>query len=265
MAIFAMIAANMAAHSYAEPHPFLFRLFGSFAAPTFVFLSGLMIPFNAQKKQYNFFYFLLRGVATIVVGATLDYFCWDTIPLCTFDVLYVIGLSLPIVFLVQKLNKYLHLILALSFFVATPFLQFYFGYSENTFGIELHPSEPASLSIAQQFAVYPQLTHFLRDGWFPIFPWMGVALLGGFIGRIRMTKTPTDGAKLFIRIGALLVISGIIIWCIQNPNLLVREGYSELFYPPTIGYFCTYIGSILIWMGVLQKTQKYFALQFFAV
>lgn len=36
LAIFTMIAANMAGKLFAEPHPFGFRLYGSFAAPVFV-------------------------------------------------------------------------------------------------------------------------------------------------------------------------------------------------------------------------------------
>ena len=38
LAIFTMVAANMAAYVLAEPHPFGLRLYGTFAAPLFLSL-----------------------------------------------------------------------------------------------------------------------------------------------------------------------------------------------------------------------------------
>src|SRR3954467_8108237 len=94
MAIFAMIAANMAAHNLAEPHPFIFRLYGSFAAPTFILLAGMMVSYTAILKKHYFKYYLIRGLGILLVASLIDYFLWDTIPFSTFDVLYIIGLSL---------------------------------------------------------------------------------------------------------------------------------------------------------------------------
>ena len=40
LAIFTMIAANISPYVLIEPHPFWFRLYGSFAAPLFILISG---------------------------------------------------------------------------------------------------------------------------------------------------------------------------------------------------------------------------------
>jgi uncharacterized membrane protein len=260
MAIFAMIAANMAAHNYQEPHPFSFRLFGSFAAPLFVFLAGFMVSTNAGKKHYGILYFLEKAFITLLVAVALDMACWRIIPFTTFDVLYVIGLSCPLVFLLSKLNRWLHLSLTLIFFIATPLIHFKFGYKTEVVEVSLGAED-----IWKALSVYPFWSHLFVDGWFPVFPWMGVALFGGFVGRLRMENTVEKGNRLFLVAGMLMLLAGIITWSIQKPDLLVREGYSELFYPPTTGYFLVYLGLDLILLALLYKVKDNLLLLFFVV
>jgi uncharacterized membrane protein len=129
MAIFAMIGANMAANNYTEPHPFLFRLFGSFAAPTFVFLSGFMVPHTSFGGKRGFSYYLWRGLAIIGIACLIDVLLWGLVPLVSFDVLYVIGISMPLAFLFTRVNKWWCLMFALVFFLLTPFIQMKIPYS----------------------------------------------------------------------------------------------------------------------------------------
>ena len=50
-AVVTMIAANLSAKALAEPHPLWFRCFGSFAAPLFVLLAGMMIQKGHAEKN----------------------------------------------------------------------------------------------------------------------------------------------------------------------------------------------------------------------
>ena len=49
LAIATMVAANLASLVLPEPHPFWFRLYGSFAAPTFILLSGMMVSLTWRR------------------------------------------------------------------------------------------------------------------------------------------------------------------------------------------------------------------------
>src|SRR5262245_51031015 len=53
LAVFMMVAANLAASALEGPHPLWFRLYGSFAAPLFVLLSGMMVAYTARRKAYG--------------------------------------------------------------------------------------------------------------------------------------------------------------------------------------------------------------------
>ncbi len=49
LAIFTMIAANISPYVLIEPHPFWFRLYGSFAAPLFNPVLKVFPYFNSQN------------------------------------------------------------------------------------------------------------------------------------------------------------------------------------------------------------------------
>jgi uncharacterized membrane protein len=260
IAIFAMIAANMAAYNYAEPHSFLFRIYGSLAAPIFVFLAGLMVPYTCITRNYRFSYFLKRGLSILIIAALIDFFLWQLIPFVTFDVLYMIGFSLPLAFLLTKMNKWINFVLCLLIFALTPFMQSLLGYAEL-------PTElkTGSENIIAQYKSNPILNHFLVDGWFPLFPWLGMALLGNFVGRLRIEQGAEKMFRPFLLSGCILFVAGIVTWKITSPNLIVREGYSELFYPPTLAYFATFTGGILFLLAVLYRLRNFTPLHFFAV
>jgi len=94
LAIFTMVAANMAPYVLIEPHPFWFRFYGSFAAPLFILISGMMVALTTLTKGHDFKYFLVRGILIVTVGALIDVVMWNFYPFTTVDVLYLIGVSL---------------------------------------------------------------------------------------------------------------------------------------------------------------------------
>lgn len=269
LAIFTMIAANMAAHSLQEPHGFGFRLYGSLAAPMFVFLAGMMVSYTSRIKLHPLKYYLKRGLATLIVAALIDVLLWDILPFMTFDVLYIIGLAMPLIFFFNRINRFLQLGLILLVFGLTPVLQYYLGYTD-------YPAE-ASLSETIDSAVITQIPvwrHFLVDGWFPFFPWIGISLLGAFIGSYKFDSNPAVFSKNLLISGLVLMAAGVALWLVIIPEiqtnvgfdgspksatfyhfLITREGYSELFYPPTLYYLFTFLGFILIAVAVSQKIQ----------
>ncbi|MBK6835740.1 MAG: DUF1624 domain-containing protein [Bacteroidetes bacterium] len=228
LAIFTMVAANMSADNYADPHPYWFRIFGSFAAPTFVFLAGLMVSYTSFHKAHPFGYYLKRGIAIICIAACIDMLLWGAVPFSTFDVLYIIGLSLPIGKLFYSLNKVVQFSIIAILFALTPILQSKFGYIEA-------PVEPElKLFMSNGFQGAIVWKQFLIDGWFPLFPWLGVSMLGMLVGKYRCETEIKKANATYGIFGLIVFLAGIVSWIIINPKLMEREGYSELFYPPTL-------------------------------
>ncbi len=250
LAIFTMVAANMSADNYADPHPYWFRIFGSFAAPTFVFLAGLMVSYTSFHKAHPFGYYLKRGIAIICIAACIDMLLWGAVPFSTFDVLYIIGLSLPIGKLFYSLNKVVQFSIIAILFALTPILQSKFGYIEA-------PVEPElKLFMSNGFQGAIVWKQFLIDGWFPLFPWLGVSMLGMLVGKYRCETEIKKANGTYAIVGAIVFIAGIVSWIIINPKLMEREGYSELFYAPTLMFFMAFLGGIILLLGTIYSVRE---------
>jgi len=270
IAIFTMIAANMAPYNYEEPHPLAFRLYGSLAAPMFIFLAGMMVSYTATIKAHPIQYYLKRAAATILVAALIDSCIWDILPLVTFDVLYMIGLAMPLIFLFNKLPRIAQVILIISIFSVTPLLHYFMGYAEVPAEVSL--SEGNVFAKVQEIPVWRQ---FLHEGWFPLFPWIGVSLLGAFVGSFKFKTAAEIFNKNLLISGAVLFLTGLVTWLVIMPEtatnegfdgsagshvfykfLITREGYSELFYPPTLFYLFTFLGFILMLIPLMYALRN---------
>ena len=255
-----MVAANMAAYNYEEPHSFLFRLYGSIAAPCFIFLSGILVPYTMQVHQRKLFYFMKKSVYTLLVAASIDVFLWHLFPFSSFDVLYVIGISLILNYFLSRLSKIFHLFVAILLILISFFLQYFFGYETAISEISLNDQNIFSSWFSELV-----LKNLFIEGWFPLFPWLGVSALGAFMGRQGNDLNQVFETKKLIIIGISLLLMGIITWGIFQPTLFVRDGYSELFYPPTISYLLTFIGLVFILLFLFHKLQSTFISRFFSV
>jgi uncharacterized membrane protein len=178
------------------------------------------------------------------VAAAIDVACWHIAPFVGFDVLYLIGFALPAAVLCLELDARVHALVAISIIGVTPFLRDRFGY-----GPLLTDPGPRPLWL-----------HWLVDGWFPAFPWLGVALLGTWYGRAPAMSTPR---ARFVGGGAL-VLSGVVALAVQPPVFLTRAGYSELFYPPTIGLLSAALGVSLVVLSLLPRLSKFLPLGWIA-
>src|SRR5262249_24023588 len=78
LAILTMVEANMAPYSLDAPHPLLIRAIGTFAAPTFVFLAGLMV--STSRRPAKMGHALRRSALLFCIAATIDVACWHIAP-----------------------------------------------------------------------------------------------------------------------------------------------------------------------------------------
>lgn len=249
IAIFTMFAANMAALVLAEPHPMWFRFYGTFAAPLFIFLSGMMVAFGATKKKQGFNYFLKRGFLIVIIGALIDIGVYQIFPFTTFDVLYLIGISIPIIYLIfQSKSTPLQIIIALAILGVAPLLQKIWGYhaypTEYYFDGTILPEDPSQRGCLLQ--------NWFIDGWFPVFPWLGFAVLGAIFSTWR-AKLWEFNRFLFLMVVVLFLVTGGILFHLSPGELYSREGYSELFYPVTYGFIFLALGVIGLLFYLVQR------------
>jgi uncharacterized membrane protein len=242
LAIILMVGANLIPYLLEPPVPFWLRLGASLAAPLFIFLSGMMVPLSCRTKQRSLSYFLMKGGLVFAIAALLDLLVWGFFPFVDFDVLYLIGVSLPLVYLYISLPFRARLAVFFSIILITPVLQFLAGYS----GLLFQPPVMAVLGgvTLPSFAVL--LTQWLVNGWFPIFPWLAVALLGAEAGSFRWqanTIIPFTRRGMMLLSGSILFL-GLLFWYLIPGPELIRAGYVELFYPPTPEFLFFVTGAI---------------------
>lgn len=251
-AIVAMMVLNLSDVVLARPAPFVLRLVGSLAAPLFIILSGLMVSLTADRR--NFGYFLLyRGAWIVSVGILVDLVVWQIYPLMSMEVLYLIGISMPLAYFVRKLKSYQRAAIALCILVLTPILQRVLGYT-------YFPTEFYLLSGAPVVEVKAQtgiINHWLVDGWFPIFPWLALSIIGVEIGESLKRARPETFASALTYIGSALTILGSLSFVFAYPQTFVRGTWSELFYPPTIGYLALAIGICLLTFRFFMGLQNH--------
>ena len=253
LAIFMMIFGNLTP-LLDEEAPVSFRLFISFAAPLFVILAGMMIAQAAtSEKRRNKKYFVKRCFFLLIAAATVDALIWNIIPGTTVDVLYLIAVSVPIVYFVAPLHLISQTIIMSFFFAMTPFLQMWLGYTDYPLEYNLQGKLLAHI-------IHPTSIphHWFVDGWFPIFPWIGFAIFGSLTERLWFN---TPGRKIYHLGISILVVSigGGVFWYLRPWTLLIRGGYQELFYPPGVGFIISSIGVfLLLWGLVAQVSNKLF-------
>lgn len=257
LAIVTMVGANMAASVAAQPHPFGLRVYGSFAAPLFILISAMMVFLTTQTKGYKLTYFLLRGALILMVGVLVDVLIWNVYPFMDYDVLYLIGFSVPLAFLYLQLGRPFQWVAIVLIFLLTPFLQKILGYTEyvNLISLWGEPIEP--VLVKTQTGVF---NHWIVDGWFPLFPWLGFSFLGVKLATRRWKhgtfNTFQQGSVLLWGLGILTF--GSAIWYFCPGNLLTRGESIELFYPPSLGYIITTIGLILTLFFILDWKRSLF-------
>ncbi len=259
IAIFIMLGANVVGYvASCKLHPLWFDVFSSFAAPLFILLSGYMVAVNSSKKHNSLSYYLLRGGMLVLTAALIDSLIWGLLPFATFDVLYVIGLSLPIVYLLEKKSIWIKIGFIAIILIITFVLQNLWEYMEFPMEIEFL-SDEADYSDYTFFNVIKAL---LYDGWFPIFPWLAVSVLGSIFAHFRKKSDNSFANLKTIIPGILLTIMGFA-WLYlaytheySFDGLVKRNPYGELFYPTTIPFLIGASGVCLLIFSFVDKTRN---------
>ncbi len=248
IAILTMVAANMAPYALILPPPFLFRFYGTFAAPLFIMLSGMMIALKGEAGEHDFKYYLVRGALVLIVAALIDVLIWHMVPFVEMDVLYLIGIAVPLVFLFLKLKTPLRWVVIGALFLLTPVLQGVFGYKEG---------EPVSSGVGRfvmgDTGIAGITKSWLIDGDFPVFPWLGIAFLGPVLQKLRLRSERHFATGKALLAGVITTICGSVLWLAHPGEMLIVLGYSELFYPPTLGYIVTAIGIMITLFCVVDR------------
>lgn len=245
LAICTMLVANSAATYLAPEHPFWFRLIGTFAAPIFICTAGYLLGRGLIKGQVSGWKNLYRGFLTLGIAACIDIFVWNTMPFTTFDVLYLIGFGICLFPLYSKLSKYTSLTVSL-FIIVVPQLIF-----RDQYRLEISELTIDETSVSLILHSWQAL--FL-DGWFPLFPWLGLMFFSVWVGRYKPeSKKPKNSFHQLIPV--CIFIGGIIMLYCQNK--VTRSGYSELFYPPDLIYMITAISLLnILWQNTELLNNK---------
>lgn len=252
-AILLMIMANLTPALFLLPAPGWYRFLSSLAAPLFIALAGMMITLSRTGKGRSLGYTTRRGGLVILAGALLQVLVSHYIPFIDMDVLYLIGLSLPVAYLYLGLPEGRRWIIIVAILVLTPVLYAGFGYNESIIVPELSLFT-SPVSDTPLHGPADIVKSWFIDGWFPIFPWIAVPLFGAEIGMYRWRKG--DVLRFQFRKEGLyamgLLIAGGILWALLPGAQVVREGYVELFYPPAIGLLVFCAGFLLLALTVLD-------------
>jgi uncharacterized membrane protein len=254
IAIIIMMGANMGPVLH-EPHSLFMRMCSSLAAPIFVLLAGMMIAHHAGTRSWLKIW---KRVGRLLLWAAFtDMAAWGIRPFLAVDVLYLVAIGTAVTYSLRNVPAAPlgAIIMAIAF--ATPFLQESLGYTAYPTGMELL-SGNVTVAVEQQTPVWH---HYLIDGWFPVFPWLAYMLAGLMLGRYRWGNSSTHsltGRKWGILVTGCLAIGGVM-WWFHPGAMYDRQGFSELFYPPTVGYFVASLGAVLavLTLAGISPTSRY--------
>lgn len=257
IAIITMLCANVIGYvAPVETHPLWTRYYNSIAAPLFIILAGYMVAYTSENKGYTLSYYVKRGLLMLFTAALVDVACWMIYPFITYDVLYLIGFSIPLVYLFHKLDIRIKAVIILLIIAITPLLQYWFGYTYFPGEKDLYGE--LAVEVENQTSI---LQHFLIDGWFPVFPWLAFSLLGSLIKDMQNKFSDFYNVKFLII--ALVGVIGGFIWLnyLDYHNIIEdREGYTELFYPVRLSYILLSVSFVFfLWIAVKKiETWKIF-------
>jgi uncharacterized membrane protein len=247
LAIVAMVASHLARDLLVDPHPLWLRMYGSVAAPLFITLAGMLVAQTSARKRHPLGYYLERGLIILCLAAAVDVLLWGIYPLVGFDVLYLIGVAVPLTALFARLSSTWQTFLLVAILGLSAFCRQLYGYSEQVLAFPLtdHPSELVDEAglIVQQWLV---------AGWFPMLPWLFFSFLG-----VRLNDWRQAGAARFVphvlRVAAGLTAMGAALAWFFPPQTIVRGGYTELFYPPTLVYVLLATAVVLLLLAVAGR------------
>jgi uncharacterized membrane protein len=250
LAIMIMVGANMGP-ILEEPHGWFMRIVGSLAAPMFVLLAGMMVTKNAGKPVGNL---LWRILFLLGCAAFTDMAAWGIRPFIGMDVLYLIAIGTLFTYVLCRLPDTVIGIIIFAFLMTMPWLQATFGYADYPTELELLTGK-ITVEVENQTNI---LHHFFIDGWFPLVPWLAYMLAGAMVAHYRWGPASVRKFtnKKFVLLGVCILVLGVGWWWVHPGAMLSREGFSEIFYPPTPGFFIASLGMTMLLLVCAEATQS---------
>jgi glucan phosphoethanolaminetransferase (alkaline phosphatase superfamily) len=135
---------------------------------------------------------------------------------------------------------------------------------QNIFGYHIK-----SLEVGLADIYIPDFSRVLQsmwvDGWFPLFPWLGLSFFSIALFRAIFNEKSFHSSHLMMMGGSLLMIGLFFLFLpnhffanLANGGIIdSREGYSEIFYRPTLAFISTAIGFFMLLICLSQFISKY--------
>ncbi len=211
-----------------EPSSFI-RVLMSLAAPLFIFLSGASSVLRSNDIRKN----ILGSFSVIITASMIDFFIWGILPFYSFDVLYVIGIG-GIINSFTKNNSKLLLTFTIVCVLIGSLITYIIPYE-----LEL---KDVGINEFSNYKITDALKNLACKGWFPVFPWLAFA----FIGKLYALNKELINKKLFQYFWIILSLT-ILFYVINSKTITQpsRDGYIEIFYPPSAKFLVLAISWIL--------------------
>jgi uncharacterized membrane protein len=240
LAIVTMVAAHLTREALDGEHPFWLRAFGSIAAPLFITLCGVLVAQTRQQRHYPLGRYLARARTIVLLAACMDVLLWGVYPFVGGDVLYLIGVALPLAALWAALSPAWQTAGLVAVAIGAEALRSMLGYPKDVlfFTLDKSPLEVIrhAPTIAQQWLV---------SGWFPLLPWAFFAFLGVRLYQWRQADAEKFPSRIR-RLGFALAAAGLLAAGLLPAPSYIRSGYSELFYPATMSFLVAATGGVLV-------------------
>lgn len=221
IAVLIMIFANSSPYFIVLDNQYTLRFVFSIAAPIFLIITGYCSQSSYINSTQVFKRHLLRIFQIFIIGSFIDAVFWRSVPIVTFDILYLIAISQLVLLFINKLGPK-----ALILFILLIFVGNYLAHNTWIYRFE-NPDfnfQTVKFKLLFKADVFQRM---LFDGWFPILPWMGFVFLGALSFHFKQV---IDYIKnILFSIGAILLVAAFILMFNQAGS--VRDEYLELWYP----------------------------------
>ncbi|AXG72123.1 hypothetical protein KORDIASMS9_04386 [Kordia sp. SMS9] len=261
------------------PALFFTRYITHFCAPIFVFLSGLSIYLQSQRKTKKELtkFLLTRGLWLIFLEIVLNNFLWRFDIMYyrfVFQVIWAIGASMVVMAALIHLRKHLLLVLGIIIVAGHNLI--------NTFQLDIQ-TNPYRIDSVLDFLwclfhqngglfIDTETPHYLRVD-YPMLPWLGIMILGYSFGQLYSKTFPAIKRQKYLLIigtSMLAVFTVLKTFNLYGDPYFWFDGSLPFFksfvsflriekYPPSLHYTLVTIGVCLIMLSLLEKVKNKFS------
>jgi uncharacterized membrane protein len=226
-----------------------------FGAPFFAFLAGVSYSLwlkskgNRSRSEEELSKITIRrGLFLIGLGFLFNIVIWLPEDVFNWDVLTYIGSSILVLNWVRRGPPAVALILAGMLCLASPILQKQAQYdlywTDGYFQVDWTLSDI--------------LIGYLITGYFPLFPWLALPLVGFACGNFMLdSKTLRVAEVRTVAITGVALLAISVLLQLAHPympsQLVVKPDDAWTMFPPSLAYLAGTIGMVLFWLAILHR------------